>query len=117
MIFKTYRIQAVCIERDVEFSDVPCGECNQCCIHLSPLLTPEEFESGKYIYTLTTTPNTSLPAFAIPRDKNGCYYLKDGKCSIYNDRPKACRQFDCRKGHYPQFKDLALRKFNEYSEE
>lgn len=27
--------------------------------------------------------------------KNGCLHLKDGKCSIYNNRPKACREFDC----------------------
>lgn len=25
-----------------------------------------------------------------------CGFLKKGKCSIYKDRPMACREFDCR---------------------
>jgi len=29
--------------------------------------------------------------------KAPCQYLKDKKCSIYEDRPKICREFFCRK--------------------
>lgn len=117
MQFKTYHIQAVSIFRDyIKDSNVPCGDCVRCCKELSPNLTPEEFESGKYIYTLITSPINNLPTIAIPRNEDGCIYLKDNKCVIYNDRPKACRQFDCRSGHYSKFKDLALEKFGEYNE-
>lgn len=54
MIYKHYKISPVAIERDLPDSDVPCGDCVQCCTHLTPYLTPEEFESGQYIYTFLT---------------------------------------------------------------
>ena len=78
------------------------------------MLSSEEFESGKYIYTLLKTEFSDQPVIAIPRTEDGCIYLKNNKCSIYETRPHACRQFDCRKGHYPAFKDIALSKFNMY---
>jgi Fe-S-cluster containining protein len=113
MIFKTYNIQAVATFRDyVPESDVPCGTCNQCCISLSPNLTPEEFESGKYVYTLLTSPNKALPQIAIPRTEKGCYYFDGKQCTIYDTRPIACRQFDCRLGHYGKFAKLVKDKFD-----
>ncbi len=116
MKFKVFTIQAVAIEREDPEVNVPCGACSKCCTDLSPILTPEEFMTGKYIYTLITSPIDNKPTIAIPRNENGCIYYINKKCSIYNDRPLACRQFDCRKGHYPKFKELALEKFGEYSE-
>ncbi len=117
MIFKTYNIQVIATHRSyIPESDVPCGTCNECCVKLSPNLTPEEFESGKYVYTLLTS-SSNLPQIAVPRTDKGCFYLSDSGCTIYEDRPIACRQFDCRKGHYPAFKELSLEKFGEYSEE
>jgi Fe-S-cluster containining protein len=42
------------------------------------------------------------PAIAIPRTERGCIYLDHNKrCTIYDIRPKACRQFDCRLNHSP----------------
>jgi Fe-S-cluster containining protein len=111
MIYKHYTISAVSIGRDLEDANVPCGDCLQCCVSLTPYLTPEEFESGQYIYTLLAGPDNT-PCIAIPRTEDGCVYLKNNKCSIYETRPKACRQFDCRKGHYLPFKDLVKQKFN-----
>lgn len=109
--FKKFDITVLSIESEENFSDVPCGSCTQCCEKLSPYLTPEEFLSGKYIYSLISTDDPSIPVIAIPRNEKGCLYFVDNKCSIYNDRPKSCRQFDCRKGHYPPFKDLVKEKF------
>lgn len=111
MRYKRFTIEVVSIENDEEESDVPCGDCIQCCVGLSPYLTPEEMMSGKYIYSLTNT-GTDIPVISIPRTERGCVYLLDNKCTIYNDRPKACRQFDCRKGHYYPFKDLVKEKFD-----
>ena len=117
MIYKTFTIKAIAIERDLAESVVPCGTCAECCVKLTPILTPDEFASGKYMYTLVTSPDPNTPpTLSIPRNENGCYYFKDNKCAIYNNRPLACRQFDCRKGHYLPFKQLALDKFNEYTE-
>lgn len=112
MIYKHYKISPVAIERDLPDSDVPCGDCVQCCTHLTPYLTPEEFESGQYIYTFLTSPDNSTPTIAIPRTEDGCIYLKNNKCTIYHKRPKACRQFDCRMGHYLPFRDLVMEKFD-----
>lgn len=112
MIYKKFNIQAVAIERPEPEVNVPCDNCVRCCIDLSPILTPDEFMSGKYIYTLLNSENPDNPVIAIPRDNTGCYYLKNNKCSIYNDRPKACRQFDCRKGFYLPLQQLVKDKFN-----
>lgn len=112
MIYKTFEFRAVAIERDEPISDVPCGDCHACCVNLSPILTPQEFMTAKYMYTMLQSPEDAAPTIAVPRDNTGCFYLKSGKCSIYDDRPLACRQFDCRKGHYPPFKELVLKKFN-----
>ncbi len=117
MIFKSFTFTAITIERDIPHSTVECGNCTKCCELLSPILTPEEFVSGKYVYTLLQSDNPDLPYIAIPKLDTGCFYFKDGKCSIYETRPNACRQFDCRKGHYPLLKDIALEKFGQYSDE
>lgn len=111
MIYKKFNIEAIAIERPESEVSVPCGNCAQCCIDLSPILTPDEFISAKYVYTLLSSENPNNPVIAIPRDNNGCYYFKNNKCIIYEDRPKACRQFDCRSGHYLPFRSLVLEKF------
>lgn len=111
MIYKHYSIKPVALERDEPESDVPCGDCIQCCVQLTPYLTPAEFESGQYIYTFLTASDGVTPTIAIPRTEDGCIYLKDKKCTIYDRRPLACRQFDCRAGHYYKFADLVLEKF------
>lgn len=110
MIYKTYKIFPIAIERDIPEANVACGTCNLCCTHLSPYLTPDEFESGKYVWALLENPGGS-PSIGIPRNKNGCVYYENG-CTIYEDRPKACRQFSCIEGHYPPFKDHVKEKFN-----
>jgi len=79
--------------------DVPCGSCTACCT------------SGFYIAvnkqetaTLDMIPDEFF--FEIPGaeefvfigfDQQGhCPLLEEGRCSIYQDRPIACRTFDCR---------------------
>lgn len=103
MIYKTFEIKAIAIERDIPYSDVPCHSvnCTECCERLSPYLTPEEFASGKYIYSFIDS-GGDKPTIAIPRTEQGCVYLDHNKrCTIYDIRPKACRQFDCRLNHSP----------------
>lgn len=94
--------------------DVPCGTCTLCCQLLSPHLTPEEVTSGKYPISLINPPANIVkvdpdagPVVTLFKNKDGgCSMLVDNKCSIYEDRPRACRIFDCRKGHHPKTNDV-----------
>lgn len=97
-------IKLTAITSDEPISDVPCGSCTLCCQLLSPFLTPEEISSGKYPLSIVNPINNDEgPTVVLFRNKNGgCSMLVDNKCSIYHDRPVACRQFDCRKGHHPK---------------
>jgi Fe-S-cluster containining protein len=81
-------------------SDVPCGDCNACCrssyfIHVAADETA----------TLARIPKPLL--FAAPGQRDGtrvmgydasgrCPMLVEQSCSIYADRPRTCRTFDCR---------------------
>lgn len=81
-------------------AEVPCGTCTACCraayfIHVAPDETR----------TLAAIPRELLfAAPGLPRghkvlgfDAEGhCPMLRDGACSIYPDRPRTCRQYDCR---------------------
>jgi Fe-S-cluster containining protein len=81
-------------------AEVPCGTCTACCtaaqfVHIGPDETA----------TLARIPSELLfPAPSLPRghlvlgyDERGhCPMLVDGRCSIYADRPRACRTYDCR---------------------
>ncbi|CAB4124380.1 Putative zinc- or iron-chelating domain containing protein [uncultured Caudovirales phage] len=97
MKYKTVSFKGIIIENDQPISDVPCGDCVKCCSGLSPYLTEAEFASGKYMYTFYRVGDADKPVIAIPRAKDGaCMYLVNSRCSIYEDRPYACRQFDCR---------------------
>jgi uncharacterized protein len=79
---------------------VPCGDCNVCCrssqfIHIDPNDTR----------TIKRIPKELLfPAPLYPKgymilgyDEHGCCPMfKKDECSIYRNRPAACRSFDCR---------------------
>lgn len=80
--------------------DVACGECRGCCtssyfIHIAP------DETG----TLARIPKDLLfTAPGLPKghklmgytDQGHCPMFKDNACSIYADRPRTCRAYDCR---------------------
>ena len=107
------------VNSDEPISDVPCGTCTRCCELLAPMLTQEEIMSGLYPISLVNptehqkkeSPTTDIIITLYRKKEGGCGMFVDGKCSIYDIRPKACRQFDCRKGHYPPLIELAREKF------
>ena len=115
---KTYfdikNINITSIRTDEVISDVPCGTCALCCEKLSPYLTPEEITSGKYPISLVNpsqeqlnlNPNVGPVVVLYRKKEGGCGMFVDGKCSIYEDRPLSCRQFDCRKGHHPSIPNM-----------
>ena len=113
-------INLTAISNDEPIADVPCGSCTKCCEWLTPFLTSEEVASGLYpISIMNPDPGMLLenpnigPTVAMFKNKNGgCGMFVDNNCTIYDNRPIACRQFDCRKGHHPKLLDVANSKFN-----
>lgn len=81
-------------------ADVPCGSCNACCrssyfIHVEP---------NDHAAIASIPDELMFPAPGLPSghkimgyNENGCCpMLVQGKCSIYDQRPRTCRQYDCR---------------------
>jgi Fe-S-cluster containining protein len=81
-------------------SDVPCDGCTACCrssqfVHIEP----DETDTLAHI-----APELLFPAPRLPRghvvlgydDDGHCPMLIDGRCSIYEHRPRTCRTYDCR---------------------
>lgn len=108
-IYKIININLTSVSSDEPIADVPCGNCTLCCELLAPFLTPEEVASGEYPISLINPTENHIrdnpevgPIVTLFRNKEGgCGMFIDGKCSIYDKRPHACRQFDCRKKHHP----------------
>jgi uncharacterized protein len=86
--------------RDEGAASVPCGGCTACCtssqfVHIAP------DETGTLAHI---PPELLFPAPGRPKghvllgyDDNGhCPMLVDGRCSIYEHRPRTCRAYDCR---------------------
>jgi uncharacterized protein len=81
-------------------SDVPCGSCTACCtssqfIHIGP----DETDTLARIPAELLFPAPRLPGghVVLGYDERGhCPMLIDDRCSIYEDRPRTCRTYDCR---------------------
>ena len=81
-------------------SDVPCGSCTACCtssqfVHIEP----DEADTLAHIPAELLFPAPLMPLghVLMGYDERGhCPMLIDGKCSIYEHRPRTCRVYDCR---------------------
>src|ERR1039458_5489184 len=81
-------------------ADVPCGVCRGCCrssmfIHIKP----EETQTIRRIPRALLVPAPGRPKGQVLmgyNDKGQCPMLIDNQCSIYEDRPQTCRDYDCR---------------------
>jgi hypothetical protein len=81
-------------------SEVPCGGCTACCtssqfVHVAP----DETEALAHIPSELLVPAPGLPDghVVLGYDARGhCPMLVDGRCSIYEHRPRTCRTYDCR---------------------
>lgn len=116
--YNIIRINLTSIVSDEPEENVPCGTCTLCCEKLSPYLSPEEVASGLYPLSLIQPTEEQIkqnpnigPIVSLYRKKEGgCGMFVDGKCSIYDIRPKSCRQFDCRKNHHPLIPNMISSK-------
>jgi hypothetical protein len=80
--------------------DVACGTCTACCtssqfVHVAP----DETDALAHIPGELLFPAPGLPDghVVLGYDERGhCPMLVDGRCSIYEHRPRTCRTYDCR---------------------
>jgi Fe-S-cluster containining protein len=81
-------------------ADVPCGDCTACCTaSYYVYVRPDETRTLARIPRDRLVSLPGLPAgyLAMDWDARGhCPMLVEGRCSIYEDRPQTCRDFDCR---------------------
>jgi Fe-S-cluster containining protein len=98
--FATWLAQMIASFRGSGGTEVPCGACRGCCtssyfIHVRP----DERR------TIEVVPKPLLsPAIGLPKGHRlmgfapdgTCPMLKDRECSIYHQRPRTCRDYDCR---------------------
>jgi Fe-S-cluster containining protein len=81
-------------------SDVPCGTCTACCtssqfVHVGP----DETDTLAHVPRRLLFPAPGLPQghAVLGYDEHGhCPMLREGRCSIYEHRPRTCRTYDCR---------------------
>jgi Fe-S-cluster containining protein len=73
---------------------LPCEECGgKCCTY--PSFSRAEFDEVKRIYGVPIFSQIKdLGGVVVPHLADGtCPYLKMGKCSVYEHRPKGCRAY------------------------
>ena len=118
---QVWNIKVTTVEQPGEDSDVPCDGCEApCCKGIKiPLLTKDEFFSNKYPIRVIDIPELKRD---VPNAENviglgvfqfGCPFLKNNRCLIYQERPKACRVYDCREDDEPGIKDFAQKRFKQ----
>lgn len=77
-----------------------------CCRSMRAPLAAEELASGRYLHERVEGVDV------LRHDEAGCVYLKDARCSIYAERPAACRHFDC-SGHRWKLFPVTAPRMNE----
>ncbi len=81
-------------------TNVPCGACRGCCrSSMFIRIKPEETRTLQRIPGALLFPAPGLPKGNVLlgyNDQGQCPMLVDNECSIYEDRPQTCRDYDCR---------------------
>ena len=115
--FSSWLSQAEAAIRGEATADVPCGSCVACCtssqfVHIDP----DETVTLAQISAELLAPAPGLPHGHVVMgydDAGRCPMLADDGCSIYEDRPRTCRSYDCRvfvaAGVEPGARDIAER--------
>jgi Fe-S-cluster containining protein len=79
---------------------VPCGTCTACCTSSQFVpIGPDETDTLAHIPAelLFPAPRLAKGHHLLGYDEHGhCPMLTDGRCSIYEHRPRTCRTYDCR---------------------
>ncbi len=97
---------------------IKCTQCCVCCRLFLINLTEEEYISGKYKTQFDEFIKDFREAESVganilkQKEDESCIYLKNNKCSIHSQRPRACRNFFC-SPKKPGFKSM-IKQINEY---
>lgn len=89
------------LTKKVAHSDgnVPCGTCTRCCylktISLHPDRGDKVEELNASLHRIDDGTGFRI-VWTMPRKSGHCAYLVNERCTIYEDRPSTCREFDCR---------------------
>lgn len=78
-------------------SSVPCGACSMCCFHQQVVVLPGDDANLDVVPEIV--PGAGRRMVLRRRQDGGCVYLGEHGCSIYERRPRICRETDCR-DHY-----------------
>lgn len=74
--------------------ELTCNKCTQCCQWEFNKDLAAEVEADEYHYLIFKHVDGG---YRLDFNKTGgCIYLINNQCSIYDQRPKICRRFDCR---------------------
>ncbi|MBU0628298.1 MAG: YkgJ family cysteine cluster protein [Nanoarchaeota archaeon] len=93
---------------------VECSRCGACCKLFIVDLTKQEYLSGKYD-TMIKEPTDNFKQadmaganILAQKDDKSCIYLENNTCTIYNKRPKTCREFSCssKKNKYTELRKI-----------
>lgn len=78
-------------------SPVPCGSCTLCC-HGKVFLWPSE-DAGPLQVVVDRRVDGRRLRRLVQKPDGSCVHLGEGGCTVYEHRPRICREFDCR-DHY-----------------
>ncbi len=82
------------IQKDITYFFGGCEGCIECCKYPFIPLVLDDFEDVyRFFPILFTYINDELRAVILLGDKEGCRYLTDNGCAIYEDRPPSCRLY------------------------
>jgi hypothetical protein len=85
--------------RGEQEADVPCDGCVGCCVSAYPIpLRPDDRAALQLIpeeFLQWPTPGGGLARMRYRAD-GSCPMLRERQCTIYRDRPRTCRDYDCR---------------------
>jgi Fe-S-cluster containining protein len=98
--FARWLADTAAVVRGEAAADVPCAGCTACCrssqfVHIEP----DESDTIAHIPPALLFPAPQRPPghMVMGYDERGhCPMLVDGRCSIYEHRPRTCRAYDCR---------------------
>ncbi|MHC1702993.1 MAG: YkgJ family cysteine cluster protein [Tenuifilaceae bacterium] len=84
---------------DEIFEEIDCLDCANCCSTISPIITDRDID--KISKALRMKPSEVVAKYLRIDEDNDYVYRQhpcpflgpDNYCSIYNDRPKACREY------------------------
>jgi len=98
--FGTWLAHALRVLRGEAEADVPCGTCTGCCTSAYYIrIRPRDraavagIPPAYFVRAEGMAPDEALMAW---RQDGTCPALESGRCTIYEQRPTTCRDYDCR---------------------